>query len=594
MITNNKFNFLWNIFMFLAVFSLFIVGCSKDDNGSSDANPSATGGGDAYRYESVLIEVKNTELSSTEYLANFGGKQLMVFKVDDHSLAFTIPANATLGNTEFSIPSLNNLKLTYNVLQPKLTQTTEETIAPLIGNFETGFTGIATPTIESSNAQNSYLQFKNYWDNTATNAEKEEIALWYKANKDAIDQLFLLRASNISGRLTSGSSVSSSFGSVLRGVVNGVKKIAPIAAGAFATCQSGAIAGAFSLTAGTAAFTVASAGIAIAGLAVASYGVAYALDYQDELIEYSGKAVDMAVKGIMGQNGKLASSQIEVTDNQMITLPFQVGTRKLLESDSNSGNELVTDFFSSRAILNDFIAKENLVFDWFNENKGTSYQHFNDLDLSNNSAIEQNEVTSNIMQNITFSLNHPNLQLVNTSIQSDGQLNLKLKIVGTPNTTAIISSLNYSYSDEISSFQGTFPLKVNYSLVGNWTLVSVDNTPVGQWDAINCPHWRTKSGSMAFTETIFSGAFSSESEGTKQDGNGNTICSDLQVLNDSFNGKYPSSGSSFTISGVYYAQGVGGIMGGTISIVNSNTIQVAMNLLFFGGSTSNTFIYKRN
>ena len=44
----------------------------------------------------------------------------------------------------------------------------------------------------------------------------------------------------------------------------------------------------------------------------------------------------------------------------------------------------------------------------------------------------------------------------------------------------VVTTLNYTYNDGFSSFSGTFPVEVQQSLVGTWTMVSYDNgTPVG-------------------------------------------------------------------------------------------------------------------
>jgi uncharacterized protein (TIGR02145 family) len=59
-----------------------------------------------------------------------------------------------------------------------------------------------------------------------------------------------------------------------------------------------------------------------------------------------------------------------------------------------------------------------------------------------------------------FTVNHPNLQLVSATLQGNGQMNLKVKFVGTPAPLPVNSFLNYSYSDEYTSFSGKLPLQV--------------------------------------------------------------------------------------------------------------------------------------
>jgi uncharacterized protein (TIGR02145 family) len=89
--------------------------------------------------------------------------------------------------------------------------------------------------------------------------------------------------------------------------------------------------------------------------------------------------------------------------------------------------------------------------------------------LPTSSAAVNVNVTQEIYSKIGLSINHPNLQLVSSSMQSDGQLKMKIKIIGTPATLPVVSTLNYSYSDDFSTFSGTLPISVNNISCGNLT-----------------------------------------------------------------------------------------------------------------------------
>ena len=65
------------------------------------------------------------------------------------------------------------------------------------------------------------------------------------------------------------------------------------------------------------------------------------------------------------------------------------------------------------------------------------------------------------MQKISFSVNHPNLSLETATLLNNGQLRIKIKFVGNPPINKVISTLNYTYSDDFSSFSGNFPIEVN-------------------------------------------------------------------------------------------------------------------------------------
>src|SRR5690606_20173327 len=124
-------------------------------------------------------------------------------------------------------------------------------------------------------------------------------------------------------------------------------------------------------------------------------------------------------------------------------------------------NVSVSSFFEKLDYLNDFINKTNTAIVWINDN--IPFINFSTMDLIElqvNPSIVTNNVNSEAMQNISFSVSHSNLQLVNANLSEEGQLNLHVKIVGTSTTNPIISTLNYSYNDGLSNFTGTFPISI--------------------------------------------------------------------------------------------------------------------------------------
>jgi hypothetical protein len=70
-------------------------------------------------------------------------------------------------------------------------------------------------------------------------------------------------------------------------------------------------------------------------------------------------------------------------------------------------------------------------------------------------------------------------------LQSDGQLNLNIKITGAPVSLPVESFLNYSYSDDFSTFSGKLPIKVtkDFVLAGmSFDNKSVIGTTCCNWD----------------------------------------------------------------------------------------------------------------
>ena len=82
------------------------------------------------------------------------------------------------------------------------------------------------------------------------------------------------------------------------------------------------------------------------------------------------------------------------------------------------------------------------------------------VQLPNTSVNVDVVANATAFSGMQFSVNHPNLQLVSATLLSNGQMNLKVKYVGTPAPLPVNSFLNYSYSDEYTSFSGKLPIQV--------------------------------------------------------------------------------------------------------------------------------------
>lgn len=430
MISKNKFRMLRYFFAFLMTFAM--SNCSKDDSNE----PSVNGGGKVYRYQSVTIEVSNMELSQNQYTATFGSLNVLVLKADSSTLTFMIPADAALGSTKLSIPDLNNTKLSYEVLQPTLAQTPQETVAPLLGKFETFFTGISTPTTESGIANNNYLQFKNYWNNNATDAEKEQIALWYQTNKTLIDEIFYL-GDNIGGR-TVNTTNGFGFDIDFQAYKHVVGKVV-------------AVAGIVVIATGAAPV--------LAGVALIGVGIKICNDANVKLIDFK-KGLNLEADGLSGYIDRMQNNSIQLISDELHTTSFRIQSGTISQEDANSSNDLLKGYFSTTSILNNTINQVDNTIDWVNSQKSTSCQPFDEVVIPATSTESTNEVTPEIMPGIKFSINHPNLKLVSATLASNGQLNLKVKVIGEPTINPVVSTLNYTYSDEISEFSGYFDITV--------------------------------------------------------------------------------------------------------------------------------------
>lgn len=483
MIAKIKFSIFNNIVAHLIVIAFFFIGCSNDENGTNSINEN---GGNVFRYQVVTIDVPNLELDENQYNATFGSFNVTIIKADEHKLVFSIPIEAPLGNTELIIPDLNNSKITYNVLEPQLTQSAEETFSSFMSLADTHFLGIQNPSIEESNALNTFEQFKDYYV-TLSLQEKEKLALFYQVNKQAIDNVILFDGSNQGNRFTQ----------------EDVVIISKFCLAAVATVGGG--------------ISVLYGGVTLKliGVVIAQIGHSNAIKYHKQLQDRSIKVIYLSASGILGQNGKsIQSNQILLVDNEVTTIPLQLVERPLIQNDQNNSNIDILRFFSGQSSYNNFVENVNTAIQWVNSNSWISIDTIALATLSSNPTLTNADVTSESISNITFSISHPNLQLVSTSLSSEGQLNLKVKIIGNPADTPVNSTLNYSYSDDLNNIQGAFPISVvedtSAFLVGTWNLVSYNGYNANQnYDLAICQSSNdtyagfTVYGTAVFTLTTF-------------------------------------------------------------------------------------------
>jgi hypothetical protein len=424
---------------------MFLFGCSKD----SPSDQTLTDVSTVYRYQAVTINLPNTVLDATEYEATFGNQPIKLLKIDANTLGFSVPFDADLGNVELSILSLQNT-IKYNVLMPVLPQTADETIT----QFTTlGDNYIANhPETESNN---NYEKFKSFYANHATAEQKEKMALCYYVNKDAFDALILFDPENPSGRFTDSDELL--MGKFLLAVGAGGASVW-IMYSQIPADPAGAI-----LAAGATYFFYAKA-----------------KNYGSQIAELDTiKTVGLSIGGLVGVNNRgVANNAISLTSDVAVELPFNLKERALTQGDNTTTSQTVSSFFDKLVYMNDFITKTNTAIVWINNNIPlVNFSPFESILLQTNPTIVDTNTDNEAMQNISFSVNNPNLQLVNASLSVTGQLNLRVKVVGTPSQLPVVSTLNYAYSDELTSFQGSFNIEVAseplVSLIGNWQIVGV-------------------------------------------------------------------------------------------------------------------------
>ena len=433
-----------NLFIFLITI-VSITSCSNDDQGAIALN-----GGEVFRSQVVTINLPNTNLSLKEYEATLDGRAITLSRSEDHKLLFLMPEDADLGTHTLTIPKLNEATVTYDIKETVLDETPVKTLEPLFENIKIYNNTLSSATApEALNMQKNITCFTNYYNN-ASDEEKTELALAYKANKTQFDQIILNDYSNVEGRLTREDRII--FGKFLIAV-------ASIEIGSW-LATSGGHPG------------VRAMGIVIAGIATTS-----AINYYKQFIEVEVKEIGVSIGSILGVNQRSSVGNALSLQND-VSSTFSISTlrRKLNSSDATGTQSAIISFFKSREAYNYVINKVNAAIRYVNENNSFfTFETFELAELPASTPANLAIADQEIFKKITFSVSHPNLKLVFSSLESDGQLNLKIKIIGTPKSLPVESFLNYKYSDDFSSFSGKIPLVINQNpLIGTWKLLTFE------------------------------------------------------------------------------------------------------------------------
>jgi len=515
--------------LLLAVCAItFIIGCSKDDETVS--NPVSGNGGEAFQAQLVTVNFPEVILSEYEYQGTLGGSPVTLTRTEQHKLVFMMPAALAPGNYDLVIPALSNTTVSYEVKETALTATADATVADFVSNLQT-FSNLLNDSPEAEAVQHTIDSFNTYWAAAGT-AEKNEIAIVYKANKALFDSILL---EDVAGRvIVAGTEIH---------ITKHVAAVALIGLG-IATL----------------------AGAPVVGCVVIAAAAYKAYEANADAVEHIFNTVTVKVNSWFGLNDRHTNTDDFILDSNIAsTFSLNLMERKLIASDAGKTEPLAVKYFDSYKLYNHYVDEANPVIENTNEVKGTDYSDINPEQLPASSPQFETAVTPEIYSHLQFSFSHPNVSLVSASVSNEGQLSIKAKITGNPASLPIQTDLHYSYSDGFSTFTGRIPVTVRPSVIGTWTLQSFENgTPVGTYFnydfASDCSTLATAGYTITNeTYTIGESTYTySGNEITRQynlSWTGCTVLSDGPDIDQSF----PYSGSgTYTIDGDSYIAVEGG------------------------------------
>lgn len=446
--------------MLALLLTFFSLSCSKDD--TVETTITGDNGGQISRFQLVTVDFGSNTIPNDTYTGTFNNEPITLSKIEDNKLLFYVKESTPLGQTQLLIPALNNTKIIYEVVEATLTQSPEATLQPLM-DYQAQYGATLTNAPEDAPFLQNHNAFTQYFADLSDD-DRIIAAKFYNTNKAIFDPVYTTNYDAIQGRMANQTQADFDF-QLYRSLILRHKL-------AVATTV---IAGTFAATPPYDPIeTSLAAGVALAGIKISS-------DFHKQIIDDVFRVVQVKLNNELGLNNRMANAPnavLTLTDNQATTLPFAVNAKNFSNTDSNVQKEFVQTYFTAKNKLNGFINDLNTAINWINNNVPLlTLSTITTVDVPATTALNSFDTNAQVMQRFSFSVNHPNLSLENATLQSDGQLNLKVKFVGNPTVTTINSTLNYTYNDDFSSFSGSFPIEVSeenlISLVGSWTVVGI-------------------------------------------------------------------------------------------------------------------------
>jgi hypothetical protein len=427
-------------FLLIAAAITVTFSCSKDDSPDAPQN-----GGEIFTAQVVTVNLPDTDFNANEYQGTIGGIPVTLTVGSDNTLIFMAPLGLE-GNQDLIIPALD-LTINYNLTATTLDKSPDETIEDLTANLDT-FTQLVDETTEGVTTKHNIEVFMNYYAHAGVE-EKTDIAIIYKANKALIDELISYNGNTDRGI----------FGDTLVFIQKHGKAVAAIGIGVALVAS---------------ATTIAPIVLGIACIAAGSYK---AYKANADAVDNVYATISLKAASWRGTNGR-GENGIMLSDGEARTLPFELVDRKLIESDAQNNEPIAQEYFTSHNLYNFYAQKTNDIIDSTNAAKGTDFSDLQLEELPETSPEVNNPINEELFSKVQFSINHPNVQLVSAVFDGDGQLKIKVKIVGIPTTNPVETTLNYTYDDDFSSFTGSLPIEVSKTpseidLSGTWTMSPV-------------------------------------------------------------------------------------------------------------------------
>ncbi|RSK38710.1 hypothetical protein [Mangrovimonas spongiae] len=448
---------------FILLFTLItLLGCSSDDSSDNPPETTIINGGVIRTSQFVKINLQQNITQDT-YTGTLDDMSISLVKLSENSIGFIVGEDFPFGESTLNIPNFNT-KVKYTIEDTVLTQTVDEVLTEYTTNLTTF--GENFPYGNSVYDQEAIAALNDY--NTTISQlnelEKAQLAKFYVANEDLINDLlntdYLAPLEN------------ARFGrdNYIDDLINGMNENQLYVAmgGAIFTFGESVWLAYGCITLGQ---PWAAAGFAT--VALTAYVTTGKL--MTEIESRKLKRVDAAIDGIISDTGR-GSTMLSFNSGEQKMMDLNIAARTLNSDDRNDSSSIISGFFTAFDDLNELIDKINETILWINENTWFTLSEKEHVG-PNNSTPTFESVTSNTFNGFSFSVSHNDLSINSISFENN-QLVMAIDVSEDANVGEdefIESTLNYSYNDELNSFNGSFPIRVypeeiNIDLSGNWIM----------------------------------------------------------------------------------------------------------------------------
>ncbi|WP_445750081.1 hypothetical protein, partial [Polaribacter sp.] len=182
--------------MLALLLTFFSLSCSKEDSETLTGE----NGGQISRFQLVTVDFGNNTIPNDTYSGTFNNEPVTLSKIEDNKLLFYVKESTPLGQTQLSIPSLNNTKIVYEVVEATLTQSPTATLQPLM-DFQAQYGATLTNTPEDAPYLQNHNAFTQYFADLSDD-DRIKAAKFYNTNKAIFDPVYTTNYNAIQGRMT--------------------------------------------------------------------------------------------------------------------------------------------------------------------------------------------------------------------------------------------------------------------------------------------------------------------------------------------------------------------------------------------------------